>query len=110
MFISILFLCVVLVNGRQICYTEAEYDYGCFSDEAPFGGTYQRPVAFLPDKPSRISSRFTLYNKANPSGVLISFETAKNFIDPNIKINMIIHGFLHHDNHEWVQSMKSNFN
>jgi len=108
LFISVLVVCTALVNCRQVCYTEADYDYGCFTDEAPFGGTFQRPLAFLPDKPSRIASRFTLYNKANPKGTVVNFQTASDFIDPKVQTKLIIHGFLHHDNHVWVQSMKSN--
>ena len=55
----ILSILIFIVHGRKICYE----DYGCFIDTAPFGGTTQRPLAFLPDEPAKIGTLFTLYNR-----------------------------------------------
>lgn len=50
---------VSVAYARQICYE----GYGCFIDTVPFGGTLQRPLAFLPDTPAKIGATFTLYNR-----------------------------------------------
>jgi len=49
------------VYSRQICYD----GYGCFVDTKPFGGTAQRPLAFLPESPEKIGTTFSLYNRNN---------------------------------------------
>jgi len=104
--IAILLVIIKIANCRQVCYVEAGYDYGCFTNEIPFGGTLQRPVSLLPDTPSRIASRFTTYNRENLSGKVIGFQNFASAFNPNLNTKMIIHGFLHHDNHVWVQNMK----
>lgn len=103
--ISIVFVFVYIVSGRDICYLEA--DLGCFTDSKPFGGIPERPVAFLPENPEKISTRFTLYNRKNNEGTVIDTKRISENFDPNLKTKFIIHGFMHHDNKEWVQDMKS---
>ena len=63
---SLKYLCLYVafigcVYSRQVCYD----GYGCFIDTKPFGGTVQRPLAFLPESPGKISTTFTLYSRNN---------------------------------------------
>ena len=55
----IISLLICFVHSRKVCYG----DYGCFIDTVPFGGTAQRPFAFLPAEPNKIGTTFTLYNR-----------------------------------------------
>ena len=59
MFILINIMMIGISHSKQICYDS----YGCFIDTAPFGGTPQRPSTFLPDLPTKIETKFTLYNR-----------------------------------------------
>lgn len=62
MLLSNIYLIGILIgfaSCRQICYD----GYGCFIDTNPFGGTKQRPFAFLPDTPAKIGTTFTLFNR-----------------------------------------------
>jgi len=77
--------------ARQICYE----GYGCFIDTVPFGGTLQRPLAFLPDSPAKIGATFTLYNRKLPNGVPLSALQTSGF-DPKLETKIIVHGFFHH--------------
>ena len=102
-----IFLLFGLVSGRKICYD----DYGCFIDTVPFGGTLQRPLSLLPDTPQRISTKFTLFNRKNPTGIsMVGSNVTSQFLaifDSKIPTKFIIHGFLHHANKDWVLGMKN---
>lgn len=50
---------ISVVYCRQICYE----GYGCFIDTIPFGGTLQRPLAFLPDTPTKIGVTYRIHNR-----------------------------------------------
>ena len=89
--------------SREICYG----DLGCFTDAYPFSGTLARPVAFLPDKPEKVATKFTLYNKrTNSLGEVITYDDLKNY-DPTIPTKFIIHGFVQHAFVWWVIDMKN---
>jgi hypothetical protein len=103
--ISILLVLIQIAFCRDVCYLEA--NLGCFTDSKPFGGTPERPVAFLPEDPEKISTRFTLSNRKNNIGTVINATVLSSAFDQTLKTKLIIHGFLHHDNKEWVQNMKS---
>jgi hypothetical protein len=90
------------VNCRDVCYE----GYGCFTDKAPFGGVSQRPFALLPDRPERINTKFTLYNrKSMKLGQAINSKLFNGF-NASLSTKFIIHGFLHHGNKEWILAMK----
>lgn len=93
----LIFVLLNIVHGRNVCYKEAGYDYGCFTDERPFGGTLQRPLAFLPDTPSRIQTRFTLSNRNTEKIVINATSIFDNHFNSNLNTKFIIHGFLHYD-------------
>ena len=60
MFLTLIISILIgFVYCKQICYD----GYGCFIDTAPFGGSSQRPFAFLPADPAKIGTTFTLYNR-----------------------------------------------
>ena len=91
----------ILIYGRDICYG----DLGCFTDSNPFGGTLQRPIAFLPDTPEKIAVKFTLFNR-NTNGAIISAGNLGSGFDPSIGTKFITHGFLHNAIKPWVLEMK----
>ena len=91
----------ILIYGRDICYG----DLGCFTDSSPFGGTLQRPIAFLPDTPEKIAVKFTLFNR-NTNGAIISAGSLGSGFDSSIGTKFITHGFLHNAIKPWVLEMK----
>jgi pancreatic triacylglycerol lipase len=81
---------------------------GCFTDVYPFSGSLARPIAFLPDTPQKIATKFILYNKKTSSlGETIS---AANFsqskYDFAIGAKFITHGFVQHGFIGWVIALK----
>lgn len=91
-----------LIHSREICYG----DLGCFTDAYPFSGVLARPIAFLPDKPDKISTKFTLYNKqTSANGQVILADNLGNY-DPSLGTKFIIHGFVQHAFVTWVLEMK----
>lgn len=92
----------IAINCREVCYGEL----GCFIDTYPFGGTWQRPIAILPDRPERIATKFTLYNKRVPLGEVISINSTLANFNPNAETKFITHGFLHNAIKVWVLGMK----
>lgn len=99
-----LWFIIKLAECRDICFQHE--DLGCYTDTKPFGGTLQRPLAFLPEAPEKISTKFTLYNKDSKFGRDISL-TNVEIMDQNLKTKFIIHGFLDNQNKEWVQEMRA---
>ena len=97
----ILLSCTILINCREICYG----DLGCFTDVSPFGGTLQRPIAFLPDTPQKIAAKFTLYNKNTIGEVVSATSIGSNYVS-SIGTKFITHGFLHNAIKPWVLEMK----
>lgn len=93
---------IVFVKAREVCYD----DLGCFNDNYPFSGTLQRPIAFLPDSPERISVKFTLFSRRFPNGVIVTHDRLGNQFDPSLNTKFIIHGFLQHGNKSWVLELR----
>ena len=93
-----------LILTREICYG----DLGCFTDAYPFSNVIPwRPIAFLPDKPEKISTKFTLYNKQTSSnGEIVTASNLGSNYDPNKGTKFIIHGFIQHAFVSWVLEMK----
>ena len=50
---------IICITCEQICYD----GYGCFTNDYPFGQTWQRPISKLPEKPSKINTKFYLYTR-----------------------------------------------
>ena len=90
-------------SARKVCYNE----YGCFVDTYPFSGSFQRPIAVLPDSPEKIATKFTLYNKKNQiSGERITVDFLGSFFDSVLPTKLIVHGFLHHHGKSWIAYMR----
>lgn len=51
----------VYSTGKEVCYDRL----GCFSDDAPWSGTVERPIYKLPWKPESIGTQFLLYTRQN---------------------------------------------
>ncbi|CAF1522795.1 unnamed protein product [Rotaria magnacalcarata] len=56
-----------LLNLFNKCYDE----YGCFTTLPPFGGTWERPIALLPQSPSTVLTRFFLYTREHHGAIEI---------------------------------------
>ncbi|KAM9134287.1 pancreatic triacylglycerol lipase-like [Pangshura tecta] len=93
-------------KGKEVCYERL----GCFTDDKPWAGTIQRPLAKLPWSPEKINTRFLLYTKKNPNSVqeitAITPSTIRssNF-DPSKITRFIIHGFLGQGDETWQSEM-----
>ncbi|XP_066298153.1 inactive pancreatic lipase-related protein 1-like [Branchiostoma lanceolatum] len=102
-----LFLTCHVAHGAEVCYG----NLGCFSNIAPFWGL-NRPLSALPDAPDIIGTKFYLHTRANPTMAqrerLVADSpatfSASHFssVRPSM---MIIHGFTHSAQHDWVQLM-----
>uniref|UniRef100_A0A670IFD6 Triacylglycerol lipase n=1 Tax=Podarcis muralis TaxID=64176 RepID=A0A670IFD6_PODMU len=90
----------------KVCYDRL----GCFSDDIPWAGTVQRPIAKLPWSPTRINTRFLLYTKQNPNNfqeiTAINPETIdySNFNASKIT-RFITHGFVDQGEENWLSDM-----
>ncbi|XP_028585974.2 inactive pancreatic lipase-related protein 1-like [Podarcis muralis] len=102
-------LALVLLDataGKEVCYDRL----GCFSDDIPWAGTVQRPIAKLPWSPTRINTRFLLYTKQNPNNfqeiTAINPETIdySNFNASKIT-RFITHGFVDQGEENWLSDM-----
>ncbi|OCT71291.1 hypothetical protein XELAEV_18034269mg [Xenopus laevis] len=97
------------VQGGNVCYDRL----GCFSDEAPWGGTLQRPIARLPDSPEHINTRFLLFTRDNPDtfqeikALNPSAISTSNF-KASRKTRFIIHGFIERGTDTWLTHMCAN--
>lgn len=49
--------------GKEICYQP----FGCFPDDKPWAGIFQRPVKLFPWAPKDIDTQFLLYTNENPN-------------------------------------------
>ena len=109
MLMKILLVLIVNIFGvfganRTICYG----DLGCFYDGFPFSGTIARPVALLPERPEKINTTFTLFNKKTSiSGEVITANNIGQNYDPTLPTKFITHGFIQHAFVPWVIAMKN---
>lgn len=87
--------------GKEICYG----DLGCFRDTYPFSGSVQRPIALLPESPTRIDTKFYLYSRHINGSERISADFLGSY-SPSLKTKLIVHGFLHFGSARWVTEMK----
>jgi pimeloyl-ACP methyl ester carboxylesterase len=91
------------VTAREVCYG----DLGCFNDKWPFSGTIQRPLAFLPDSPQKIATKFTLFSSKNLKGEVINADILGETYDATKETKFIVHGFLHNAIKVWVIDLKN---
>nr|XP_034372384.1 pancreatic triacylglycerol lipase isoform X2 [Arvicanthis niloticus] len=100
------------VAGREVCYDKV----GCFSDDAPWSGTIDRPLKALPWSPSQINTRFLLYTNENQNnyqvGIAQITSDASSIRNSNFKTNrktrIIIHGFIDKGEENWLSNMCKN--
>ncbi|XP_037599901.1 pancreatic lipase-related protein 2 isoform X2 [Cebus imitator] len=93
-------------RGKEICYGQL----GCFSDEKPWAGIFQRPIKLFPWSPKDIDTRFLLYTNENPdnfqliTGMEPDTIEASNF-QLDRKTRFIIHGFIDKGEESWLSDM-----
>ncbi|MCI4376463.1 hypothetical protein PGIGA_G00188840 [Pangasianodon gigas] len=98
--------CLVgVVYGAEVCYDKI----GCFSDESPWSGTIERPIARLPWSPEKINARFLLFTRQNPDSYQeISTNAdviAGSKYESTRKTTFIIHGFIDKGDENWLIDM-----
>ncbi|XP_031762470.1 pancreatic lipase-related protein 2 [Xenopus tropicalis] len=98
--------CLGIVTGREVCY----YPLGCFSDEQPWAGTPERPLAALPWSPEEINTRFFLHTRQNPKQhQIISAQNVTGIgasaFQTNQNSTFIVHGMGHKAENNWVSDM-----
>ncbi|KAG8435839.1 hypothetical protein GDO86_013693 [Hymenochirus boettgeri] len=102
-FVLLLFGCV---QGGKVCYDRI----GCFTDDAPWGGTLERPIAHLPMSPEDINIHLLLFTKANPLQFQelqmsdLNAVNASNF-NTSKETHFIIHGFIDKGEEDWLVDM-----
>ena len=111
-FFKFIILFSILVNFRvvksknnEVCYE----DYGCFDINPPFGGINVRPLVYLPEPPSEINTKFTLYTRANQSGEEITLKELSSNFNPKYSTKFILHGYRHNSRKKWVLNMVKSF-
>ncbi|XP_008164538.2 inactive pancreatic lipase-related protein 1 [Chrysemys picta bellii] len=93
-------------RGKEVCFERL----GCFTDNIPWAGTIERPVAKLPWTPEKINTRFLLYTKKNPNNFQEITATnpstirSSNF-DPSKITRFITHGFVDQGEENWLSDM-----
>ncbi|KAF7710514.1 pancreatic triacylglycerol lipase-like [Silurus meridionalis] len=93
------------VYGDVVCFD----NIGCFSDEMPWSGTTERPIARLPWSPEKINARFLLFTRQNPdSHMEISTNAdviSRSTYQPNRTTRFITHGFIDKGDENWLIDM-----
>uniref|UniRef100_A0A7M4EXQ8 Triacylglycerol lipase n=1 Tax=Crocodylus porosus TaxID=8502 RepID=A0A7M4EXQ8_CROPO len=101
---TVLFL-LGAVKGEQVCFDRL----GCFSDDIPWAGTIERPIAKLPWSPERINARFLLYTKINPNYYQITATDPTTIDYSNFNASkitrFITHGFIDQGEETWLSDM-----
>ncbi|XP_063819890.1 pancreatic triacylglycerol lipase-like [Pseudophryne corroboree] len=92
--------------GAEVCYGRL----GCFSDDKPWAGTTERPIANLPWSPEAINTRFLLYTRNNQDSFqVISVTTPSTISSSNFrttrKTRFIIHGFTASGENTWLSNI-----
>jgi hypothetical protein len=93
------------VQDESCCNTICYEDLGCFTKNPPFGGTPQRPTAYLPQSPEAVDTRFFLYQRNITNGTEINADKLGPF-EPSLKTKFIIHGFYASPNGEWIANLR----
>ncbi len=105
---SIFLALILLILAEKISCGEVCYGlHGCYIDTPPFGGTPQRFFALLPQSPSKINTKYVLYNKNYPQGQSINFFNSNSYLIASLPVKFIIHGFLSSPKGNWCVNMKN---
>ncbi|XP_072495081.1 pancreatic triacylglycerol lipase-like [Notamacropus eugenii] len=97
------------VAGDEVCYSRL----GCFSDDKPWAGIFERPLKVLPWSPEEVGTRFLLYTNENPNNyeeILpdnVAAVKSSNF-NKNRKTRFIVHGFIDKGEENWLPSICTN--
>ncbi|XP_039593107.1 pancreatic lipase-related protein 2-like [Polypterus senegalus] len=93
-------------RAAQVCYDRL----GCFTNDRPWAGTLERPIAKLPWSPETINTRFALFTRQNPSQHQeISAISPSSISNSNFqlsrKTHFIVHGFIDKGEEGWLVDM-----
>ncbi|XP_071987474.1 pancreatic lipase-related protein 2-like [Engystomops pustulosus] len=99
-------LSVFSVINDEICYDRL----GCFTNQVPWSGSVQRPVARIPWAPEKINTRFLLFTRENLDNyqevTAVNHTTISNSnFNVNLKSHFIIHGFTDSGEKSWLVDM-----
>ncbi|KAG8435843.1 hypothetical protein GDO86_013697 [Hymenochirus boettgeri] len=92
--LGLIFFLIGYGKGGNICYD----NIGCFTDDAPYGGTFLRSLGLLPESPQQIQTRYLLFTRENPNDFqevpALNPSTVKesNF-KASRKSHFVIHGY-----------------
>ncbi|KAG2462913.1 LIPR1 protein, partial [Polypterus senegalus] len=106
MFLFSIFFFFLCPLAAEVCYDRL----GCFTDNIPWAGTAERPIAKLPWPPERIDIRFMLYTRQNAlsyqeiTPVDPSTISASNYKGGRTT-RMITHGFVDKGDENWLKDM-----
>ncbi|KAL7890065.1 hypothetical protein AOLI_G00023230 [Acnodon oligacanthus] len=91
--------------GGEVCYGEL----GCFSDDYPWSGSIERPIARLPWGPDAIQTGFYLFTRNNPNNYQVISANRDSIAGSNYKsyrkTRFIIHGFIDKGDESWLLDM-----
>ncbi|XP_066549705.1 pancreatic triacylglycerol lipase [Amia ocellicauda] len=94
------------VFSGEVCYDRI----GCFSDDIPWAGSAERPIAKLPWSPDKIGTKFLLFTRKNPNNYQeLTWNNVDTFLASNYKGNkttrIITHGFIDKGDENWLLDM-----
>uniref|UniRef100_A0A8B9L0W5 Triacylglycerol lipase n=1 Tax=Astyanax mexicanus TaxID=7994 RepID=A0A8B9L0W5_ASTMX len=91
--------------GAEVCYGSL----GCFSDDYPWSGSFERPIARLPWSPSSINTRFLLFTRDNPSNYQVISASQSSISGSKYqsyrKTRFVIHGYIDKGDENWLLDM-----
>ncbi|XP_066535619.1 pancreatic triacylglycerol lipase-like [Hoplias malabaricus] len=91
--------------GAEVCYG----DLGCFSDDYPWSGSIERPIARLPWSPDKIKTRFLLFTRENSNNyqeiTANTYSIAGSKYNSSRKTRFITHGFIDKGDENWLLDM-----
>ncbi|XP_018621716.1 inactive pancreatic lipase-related protein 1-like [Scleropages formosus] len=101
-------VCIFLVGfaqGAEVCYE----NLGCFTDDMPWSGTAERPIARLPWSPEKIGTKFLLFTRKNIDNFQ-EIATDKDILqasnyDGSKMTRFITHGFIDQGDENWLLDM-----
>uniref|UniRef100_A0A8C9T6Y7 Triacylglycerol lipase n=1 Tax=Scleropages formosus TaxID=113540 RepID=A0A8C9T6Y7_SCLFO len=91
--------------GAEVCYE----NLGCFTDDMPWSGTAERPIARLPWSPEKIGTKFLLFTRKNIDNFQ-EIATDKDILqasnyDGSKMTRFITHGFIDQGDENWLLDM-----
>ncbi|CAF0903028.1 unnamed protein product [Brachionus calyciflorus] len=99
-------LLFTFITANKICFNSL----GCFIDSFPFKVFPQRPLAWLPDYPRKISTQFLLFTRENPKEpISVNVTTIPENFNGTRPLKCVVHGFLDNALSDWLLEIKDNF-